>query len=1122
MCKHCDFVHLHVHTEYSLLDGSSRIDALVQYAKSLGQKSLAITDHGVMFGVMDFYEACKKHEIKPILGMEGYLARATRFDKDKELDRKPFHLLMLAMNQQGYKNLMRLSSMAQLEGFYYRPRLDRDILSQYNEGIIVTSGCLAAEIPSAILKGKDDEARRLISWYVGVFGDRFYFEVQPRRASADQHKVNAWLLAESRRSGIKAVATTDAHYVQRKDADLHDTLLCIQTAARKHDKARMKFDEDTYYIMSAAEVAGYFDGYDEVLLNTVALAERVDVKLENKGYHLPDFAVPAGQTPETFLRQLTFEGLKWRYGESALSDSELVQRTEFELGTIHRMGFDSYFLIVWDMCQYARHANIWWNVRGSGAGSVVAYSLGITSIEPIRAGLYFERFLNPDRISMPDIDIDMEDVRRDDMVRYVANKYGTDRVAGIITFGTMGAKASLKDVGRAMGKPLALVESVNSQIPVIKPPTLIDAVNEIEGIKVLYAADAEVREFYNPAMQLQGTARHASTHAAGILVTDKPLIEYLPLHRVTGKVGEDFPLTAVTQFDMNWCENLGLLKIDFLGLATLTIMKRACEMVEARHGVKWTIDNIPYMHTGDTEQDRELDAAFKLIARGDTAGVFQVEGQGMTGMLKRMKPFKFEHIVAAISLYRPGPMQYIDTYINRMHGREPIQYKHPKLEPVLAETFGVITYQEQVMQLCEALFGYTKAEADGIRKAVGKKLHDKMAIHEALFLERGEPNGVSKEISQEIWDDVVEFASYAFNKSHASDYAKVTMQTAYLKSHYPVEYMTALLQTYIGNPKRMGLFLDECRRVGIVMLPPDINSSHMTFEIEDLTVGDKKTAAIRCGLATVKQVGNVPARKLLEARGGQPFATLGDLVNRIDLSTVNGRALDSLIRVGAMGKFGERFAWVQGLENLRKYSKRYWKAKGGNYINGQRQISLFDDEPDEIPDIHLEQYIDANDGTIQPSEREWLAGERDLIGFYVTSRPTDKYREAFRQTFTTPIDRILAQLDSSADEMMDEVVEDDVYANGTYVRVGGEITELTMTYTKNGNQMAFMTIEDWHDTAATIKIVAFPKQWERCQEYCETGAMIVIRGKIDASRGTPSILSDEIKLISIEQELLPA
>ncbi|NWG18371.1 MAG: DNA polymerase III subunit alpha [Chloroflexi bacterium] len=762
------FVHLHVHTEYSLLDGLSRIDHLVKRAKELDMPALAITDHGAMFGVIDFYHACKEAGVRPIIGMEAYLARRSRFDKDPKLDKRPYHMLLIARSQTGYKNLLKLASLAQLEGYYYRPRVDWELLERYHEGLIATSGCLAAEIPSMITEGRDDEAKALIGKYQEVFGkDHFYLELQ-QHDIPELETLNRWLI-EYRRShhtDVPLVATNDVHYVMKSDYDPHDTLLCIQTGALKNETNRLRMSDPSYHLTTPDEMWGFFgQAAPEALKNTLKIAEMCEVSLDKEGYHLPVFPVPPGYDSGSYLRHLCEKGLRWRYGSQA-DDADVRDRLDRELQIIGTMGFNTYFLIVWDLCQYARSADIWWNVRGSGAGSVAAYSLGITNIDPIQNNLLFERFLNPGRVSMPDIDLDYPDDRREEMITYAARKYGEDKVAAIITFGTLGPKAAVRDVGRALGVPLEIVNQAARLIPQEpKPKPLMEYVEGNPELKALYDQSGEVRQIVDTAVHLQGVSRHASTHAAGVIVADKPLVEYIPLHRLTNEEqAETSALRAVTQFPMETCEQIGLLKVDFLGLSTLTILRKACDLIARYHGVRYTMDNIPYRPTGDPQTDDMLRQTFEMIGRGETIGVFQIESTGMQQMLRDMRPNRFEHIVAAVSLYRPGPMDFIPLYNKRMHGEEPIEYRHKLLQPILEETYGILVYQEQLMQVAGQLFGYELGEADLMRRAVSKKKEKDLKKHRDIFLARGPEHGVDADSASKIFDDIEFFANYGFNK----------------------------------------------------------------------------------------------------------------------------------------------------------------------------------------------------------------------------------------------------------------------------------------------------------------------------------------------------------------------
>jgi len=770
-----DFVHLHVHTEFSLLDGLSRIDSLVERAQTLEMDALAITDHGTMFGVIDFYRACRRAGVRPIIGVEAYLARRGMADRDPREDRKPYHLLLLARSQAGYQNLLKIASAAQLEGYYYNPRIDRDFLAAHADGLIATSGCLAAQIPNAIMAGRDDDARSLIGWYQDVFGkENFFLELQ-QHDIAELRQVNGWLVANQAYADVPLVATNDVHYVLAEDYDPHDTLLCIQTSTLKGDSNRLRMSDASYHLKSQAEMWRDFGGIlgGAPLTNTRLVAEMCDVDLDIEGYHLPLFPVPEGHTSASYLRYLCEKGLLWRFGPQAARDDLLTARLGRELAIIHEMDFDTYFLIVWDLCEYARHADIWWNVRGSGAGSLAAYCLGVTNIDPIQNNLLFERFLNPGRVSMPDIDLDYPDDRRGEMIDYTARKYGEDKVAAIITFGTLGAKAAVRDVGRVLDVPLTDVNQAAALIPTEpKPKPLMQYVEDNPDLKRLYADNPQIRQVIDTARALQGVNRHASTHAAGVIVADRPLVEYIPLHRLTRGDDESSSIKAVTQFPMETCESIGLLKIDFLGLSTLTILRKACDLIAQHQGVVYTMDNIPYRHeqvADDPAEVARLNAAFEMLGRGETVGVFQMESGGMQQMLRGMRPKQFENIVAGISLYRPGPMDYIPSYNARLHGSEPVHYHHDRLVPILAETYGIIVYQEQIMQIAGQLFGYELGQADLMRRAVSKKKQKDLLEHKAIFIERGPENGVDAEAAERIFADIEFFANYGFNKCVTAD-----------------------------------------------------------------------------------------------------------------------------------------------------------------------------------------------------------------------------------------------------------------------------------------------------------------------------------------------------------------
>jgi len=773
-----EFVHLHVHTEYSLLDGLSSPEALTQRAAELGMPALAITDHGALYGVVEFYRAAQKAGIKPIIGMEAYLAPRTIRDRDAAKDRKPYHLLLLAQNQTGYQNLLRLATIAMLEGYYYKPRVDKQVLARHSEGLIVTSGCGSSEIPRLIREGRLEEARRAVAWYRDVFPGRFFLELQEHDLP-ELDEVNRQVLALAREFDLPLIATNDVHYALREQAPVHDILLCIGTGKALSDPNRMRYEGDSYYLRSPEEMAHLFAEVPEALTNTLRIAEMCHVELDFDHYHLPSFQVPEGHTPQSYLRVLCEEGLRRRYGDRA-DDPEVRQRLEHELAIIHQMGFDTYFLIVWDLCRAARERGIWYNARGSAAGSIVAYSLGITMVDPLASGLIFERFLNPGRVSMPDIDLDFPDDRRGEMIEYTLHKYGQENVAQIITFGTLGARAAVRDVGRVMDVPLAEIDRIAKMIPSIpgKPVSIRQALEQVQELRQLYETTPYIRDLLDTAAQLEGVARHASTHAAGVVIADAPLVEYCPLHRPTkgesvqagaGQPGAPL-LSAVTQWPMENLEAIGLLKVDFLGLSTLTVMRRACDLIRERHGAELDLDTIPL-------DDPE---AFRLLSSGDVTGVFQVEGAGFRRVLREMRPSRYEHIVAVLALYRPGPMEHIPDYIRRMHGKETVEYRHPALAPILDETYGIIVFQEQIIRIATDLAGYTASEADLLRRGVAKKKKKELLKHREKFVQGAVENGIPRETAEAIFGDIEYFARYGFNKCLPGDVEIVDAATGRL------------------------------------------------------------------------------------------------------------------------------------------------------------------------------------------------------------------------------------------------------------------------------------------------------------------------------------------------------
>jgi len=1029
-----DFVHLHVHTEYSLLDGASRIKSLIARAVELGMKSVAITDHGVMYGVIDFYKEAIRNNIKPIIGCEVYTARRSRFDKQANIDSDQGHLILLAKNNTGYKNLMKIVSAGFTEGFYYKPRIDMEVLERYSEGIIALSACLSGDIPTALLNGDYENAKNIALKFNNIFGQgNFYLELQ-MNGIEEQNIVNQKLVKLGKELGLPLVATNDVHYINRADAKAQEILLCIQTGKNINDEDRMQFSSEDFYFKSAEEMSELFKNLPEALENTSKIAEQCNVELEFNKLHLPKFEVPENEEPYAYLRKLCYHGLKNRYGSNA--GKEIEERLEYELDVIRQMGYVDYFLIVWDFIKYAKdHGIMVGPGRGSAAGSIVAYTLGITNIDPIKYNLLFERFLNPERISMPDIDIDFCFERRQEVIDYVIEKYGKDRVAQIITFGTMAARAAIRDVGRALDIPYNEVDTVAKMIPFQAGMTIDKALELNPELRSRYEDDETVMELIDTARRLEGMPRHASTHAAGVVISQAPIVEYVPLQR-----NED---SITTQFPMGTLEELGLLKMDFLGLRTLTVIRDTVELVKKNHGVEIAIDKLDM-------DDRNV---FRMISEGKTSGVFQIESAGMTQFMKELQPSSLEDIIAGISLYRPGPMDQIPRYLKNKNNPSEIKYHHPLLENILNVTYGCMVYQEQVMQIVRELAGYSMGRSDLVRRAMAKK---KVGVMEQerhnfiygitdsdgnIIVKGAIRNGVDEHTANVIFDEMMDFASYAFNKSHAAAYAVVAYQTAWLKYYYPTEFMAALLNSFLGSSDKVSQYVHECKNLNIDVLPPDINESDVRFSVVN--------GKIRFGMAAVKNVGvNQVAGIIDERRTNGLFKSFGDFCERISGRDVNKRCIESLIKCGAFDSFG-----VYRSRLMAVYEKMIDGIQMSKKRNVDGQLSIFDfSMQSEREEVVVEEYPDIK----EYPQKTLLAMEKEMLGLYISGHPLGEYEEEFK-TRVTLFSTDLA-INTFENEVEAGLGRDKEIKDGAYVTVGGIITVKKTKTTKSNNLMAFVTL----------------------------------------------------------------
>jgi len=1093
------FVHLHIHSEFSLLDGANRIKDLPVRAKELGMDSIAITDHGVMFGAIDFYKACKKEGVKPIIGCEVYVAPRSRTDKQPGIDNHYYHLILLAKNNEGYKNLSKLVSLSFVDGYYYKPRIDREILEKYHEGLICLSACLAGEVNQALLSGQNEKAEQVALWHKKVFGDDYYIEIQ-NNGIKEQVLANQKLVQLARKLDIPLVATNDAHYLKREDAYNHEVLLCIQTGKRMSDEDRMKFDTDELYVKSPEEMAEYFKAFPDAIENTVKIAEQCNVEFEFGHTILPNYDVPPEYpTHYDFLKELCDKGLKKRYGKN-LSE-EIQKRAEYELSIIKKMGYVDYYLIVWDFIHYAKTNGIPVGPgRGSGAGSILAYAIEITDIDPIKYGLLFERFLNPERISMPDFDVDFSDERRQEVIDYVARKYGHDHVSQIITFGTMAAKMVIRDVARVLDYPYAEADALAKMIPNEIHITIKKALEQNKELKERYDTDEQTRKILDIAMGLEGMPRQASTHACGVVITKDPVDTYVPLYVRDGQIN--------TQYIMTTLEELGLLKMDFLGLRNLTVIQNTIDMVKENHGI-------------DVEFDHDMSdpKVYKLWQDGNTSGIFQFESQGMTNFMKELKPDCLEDLIAGVSLYRPGPMDQIPRYIRGKQNPGHNEYTHPSLEPILNVTYGCMVYQEQVMQIVRDLAGYSLGRADLVRRAMGKKKLDVMAKEREVFIhgqvdEKGNievpgcvRNGIDEISANKIFDEMAEFAKYAFNKSHAACYAVVSYRTAYLKAYYPAEFMAATLNSYLGNLDKAPQYIDECKRLGIQILKPDINKSFEKFTVED--------GKIRFGLGAIKNVGTIPVENIVKERKEKgEYKSFTDFCERVSELQVNKKCVESLIKAGAFQKFEQTRATL-----LASFEAIIDTIQSGNKKGFNGQVSMFDiGTKQEKEDMEKQKY--KFEEYEEMPEKEILSMEKEMLGIYISGHPLEKMREQIiHSTNINSLDlsKIAEQADTTNIEENTQQIQTTKpkFVDGQKVKYAGIITSIKKKYTKNNKIMAFITIEDLYGTA---EIIAFENAVVNAGKSLIEENIVVVDGRLSIRDDQePTIIANEIKDLGEEK-----
>jgi DNA polymerase-3 subunit alpha len=1047
------FTHLHVHSHYSLLDGLPKIDGLIDRALELGMDSLALTDHGSLYGAVEFYKKAKAKGIKPIIGSEMYITPNSRFDKRGRMDDLRFHLIVLAKNKTGYQNLVMLTTKAWLEGFYYKPRIDKEVLRKYSEGLIGCSACLAGEIPRAIVDGNMEKAEKLALEYQEIFGaGNFFLELQNHEHLPQQAIANKGLIKIAKKHKIPLIATNDIHYLQPEDNEAQDILMLVNTNASADDPERLSMKNNDFSMRSPEKMIESFKDVPEAIANTQKIAQACNFEFKLNEYQLPHFEIPSGQAPEEFLKNLCFQGMAKKYPGKA--NKEVLDRLEHELAIIKKTGFAHYFLIVHDFVAWAKSNNIIVGPgRGSAAGSIVSYLLDITSIDPLKYDLLFERFLNPERISMPDIDLDFADTRRDEVISYVRQKYGENRVAQIITFGTMAARAAIRDTGRAMGFTYQLCDQVAKAIPF--GLTLERAMQDSVEFRQLYESDEQVKKLVDTAKKLEGVARHASTHAAGVVITKNPLNTIVPQQHPTQDDG-----AIVTQYEMHAIEDLGLLKMDFLGLKTLTQIENTLNIVKKTKDVQIDIATLP-LNDAKT---------FKLLQEAKTTGVFQLESGGMKRNLKELKPTVFEDIIAMVALYRPGPMELIPDFIARKHGLKKMEYIYPDLEPILKNTYGIVVYQEQVMAIASRLAGFTLPEADTLRKAMGKKIKKLMDEQKEKLIQGMVQNKIPGAIAEKIWEFIEPFAQYGFNKSHATCYALLAYQTAYLKAHYPTEFMAALMDSESDDIERIAFLVDECQQMNIEVLAPDINESLGPFTY-------MKDGVIRFGLNAVKNVGaNIVEAIVQERKRNGAYSLISEFIERVQDKDLNKKSLESLIRCGAMDKLGERGQLMANVEMLLNYAREMQRPKS----NGQTSLfSATEDKKSILPPLKLQTAPPAN-------KKEKLAWEKELLGLYVSDHPAREYEKVIAKTALLP------------SKITDQYV-------GQTIRVGGAIGSIHKIITKSGKPMLFIPIED---TKGKIEMLIFPRMLEKTPTFWQEGKIIIASGRLDNKDGSFKLLCE--------------